>query len=912
MSKTKNLKLAGAGLAVIVLGTAVIFRQDAANAWNAHKKNQLALNFIKQEQWTDALQAEHEATDLRPGAADYQLTYMQIRRSFLRAAKPRLAILDPVTYLATVHTLVTQLGPALDDDGENQFQSWCYERETAALDEANAPFDTDEAALGKIFQGRESFFVDMFSPGNQAKAHTLLAAWQNLDAAETAWKSNDADRVAALLDKIPADYRKLVYTNFEKRLDGVRQQIRERWDAANKLVIQNDYLGAKPLFADLQRHEAWIPGLQAARLAAQSGGEGFFTEKMVEANMAKQYHDAGNWLFQLMTLQGQNTKGINFDGIFKGGTTADFLNLLTGLGLHPGAALERKNFTDVLLVAANMENLTDAGAAQHFLGDTYLDWATKEYQSGHYGNAGYLSLLATKHGNAAASEVFDKARAAGLDQLIVVVAAQPPVNQVSSADKDFSDELYNAAVNTVHDSLLPWMKYEDSGNPFTTTATNGLFRVRIKAGISKFSPDYQRNIRSVSREFPVKVIVDNPALPGARQQAEQAQETLTAAQRKYQSDKQTAELAGQATRMAANQIFGGFGGIIAGGLAGGAVANSVSTAGVDAAAQALTSAQNDLANMPPQVEQTQNKLFTWNETDHTTTYHATFQLGLGVSDSNPWSQSFNASVTHKSTERRGIDQVNLAPLEREQPDLQKIESILAADLKRQIQALGKAGALAGIKTSLQKSCASEGAALTTGLDTRLNLELLWWNTPLRDYRAFATSELLGKFGDVVNAPGAAASQRPTPTPTPTPMTAPQGALNTPPASPQAPPAQPQAAATPPPTASPLPISAAAVTAPEATIPLNVDQGSLVGVVVVMGEVHNPSVSIPCKEKTTVLEAIQAAGGFTDAANKSEVRVFPQGKLKDAFSVDCQSALANPLKDSPVHPDDHIIVQRRAI
>ena len=882
MTKTKVFMLSGAGLAIICIGAGIIFRQDLANSWNAYQKNQLALQLLKQEKWTDALLTAHDATDLRPASADYQLTYTQTRRALLKATKLRFAPLDPVSYLAEVHTLIDQLGSALDDDGEAQLQSWCVERESAALDEATAPFDTDEAALGKVFMGREVYFVDLFSPANQMKAHTLLITWQNFDAAETAWKTNDADRVEALLEKIPADFHKAVYDSFEKRLDGVRKDIKDRWDAANKLVVQNDYLGAQAIFAELQRHEAWIPGLQQARLAAQSSGEGYFTEKLVEANVDKQYHDAGDWLFKLMTLSGQNTKGINFDNVFKGGTTADFLNLLTSFGLHPSSAPARKNFTDVLLVAANMENLTDADAAHQFLGTTYLDWATKEFEAGHFGNACYLALLATKNGNAGAGEFFDKAHAAGMAQLIVVVSAQPPANSVSSADKDFSDELYDSAVNTVHDSLLPWMKYEDAGNPFTTTSTNPVFRVKIKAGITQFSPDYQRNIRSVSREFPVKVVVDNPAIPDAQQQVQQAQANLVKAQQDFAAQNQQAQAVGSGLS-ALGSFIPGVGGM-AYHVAGGAVAQSASSAAVNQANLDLTTAQNNLVNLPRQVEQTQDKLFTWNETDHTTTYRATFQIGLGAADSTAWSQLFSASVTHKSTERRGIDQVNLAPLDREQPDVQKIESILATDLKKQFLAIGGTNALAGIHTSLQKFFAGESAA--TSLDTRLNVELLWWDSPLREYTAFATPELLGKFGEVISA-GLAANSKPPTTANPENSSSPAPEVqNTPP--------QPTVASSP---AAPAP--------PAPAIPAVVIQGPIVGVVVVTGEVSNPSISIPCMEKNTVLEVVQAAGGFTDFANTNAVRIFPQGKLVGAFTVDC----AKPL-DSSIHPGDHIIVQRR--
>jgi len=76
-------------------------------------------------------------------------------------------------------------------------------------------------------------------------------------------------------------------------------------------------------------------------------------------------------------------------------------------------------------------------------------------------------------------------------------------------------------------------------------------------------------------------------------------------------------------------------------------------------------------------------------------------------------------------------------------------------------------------------------------------------------------------------------------------------------------------------------------------------------VVITGEVHSPGVSIPAMEKNTLLEVVQAAGGFTDSANTNEVRIFPQGKLTGAYTVDC----AQPL-DSTIHPGDHIIVRRR--
>jgi hypothetical protein len=304
--------------------------------------------------------------------------------------------------------------------------------------------------------------------------------------------------------------------------------------------------------------------------------------------------------------------------------------------------------------------------------------------------------------------------------------------------------------------------------------------------------------------------------------------------------------------------------------------------------------------MPRQVEHTQNKSFSWNETDHTTTFVSTFQIGLGAADDTAWSQTFSATLNHKSTERRGIDQVRLEPMDREQPDQQKVENILATDLKNQIQAFTGSNVLTGIKTSLQKICASGGANPETAMDLQLAVEFLWWDSPFRNYKVLGNSALLGRFGDVV-------PEGTTPIVNPSPVAdvaqVPAPATPTAPTAPSTPAAPPQPTAPAAVTSTPANVAEVKVETAEnnklAALP------APTGVVIVTGEINNPGIKIPCRDNDTLPEIIKAAGGFTDLANTNAVRVFPQGKLKDAFTLDS----ATP-PEAVIHPGDHIIVPRR--
>jgi protein involved in polysaccharide export with SLBB domain len=74
-----------------------------------------------------------------------------------------------------------------------------------------------------------------------------------------------------------------------------------------------------------------------------------------------------------------------------------------------------------------------------------------------------------------------------------------------------------------------------------------------------------------------------------------------------------------------------------------------------------------------------------------------------------------------------------------------------------------------------------------------------------------------------------------------------------------------------------------------------------------GEVKQPGRLIYAGE-TTVTKAIQAAGDFTDFANRNKVLLIRS--TGDTIKVNCTKAMQDPSLDPPVYPGDQIQVPRR--
>ena len=747
MSKAKLLTIAGVP-ACLLLTFAFFYHQEIVDHWHAQQKHGEAVALIKSGQWGPAMQAAHDAEQLNPDSAAYQMTFILARRNFMKELKFRIDSMDAVGGLFALHSAADIFGAAWDDDAEMQIESWRTELEPPALDEVASAFDSNMESLTKIFGEREKGFATFFSTGNQAKARAEMAAWESLSGAASAWAGSNADLLVTCLAKVAPPFQKAVYVDFQTKLQGVKQQIQGRREAAEQLAARNDFLGAKEIFDTLKSHESWVPGLQEARLAMQSAGEQFFTGKIVAANFAGNLPDAGTSLKHLLLLQGQEIGGIDFNHIFNASTTDGFLKMLARFSLHPARPEDRTSFTDVLLVAANASRLADQEAADKFLGEAYLAWARQQAGAGRPGTACYLALLAEKHGCSAAGAIFAQARADITNRFQIELTLGPESDDTDKADKDFSGALYAEAVNVIRDRTPPWIRCDAPENAGSNTVPT--VRLLFKAGVNRFASNYQRNVRQVTKEFPVPVTVDNPEYAKAAQAEAQAEGMMSKAQQQYQSDAQAISLAQTAFSMANSSILGS----VMNGVVGGAAKGNAQT-GVAQAQQSLASAQATLANTPRQIQATQQKPFQWDEIDHITTYHARFKVGVGTETKPAEELAFDGDTQFASTERRAIDQINLRALEREEPDLQKVQSLLLDQLKSQLDDRLKANVSRMIKTAVLKRLANgEPSANSYTQEQLLDVEFLWWATPQQDYLALANPDYLGRFGDVVTPPAA--------------------------------------------------------------------------------------------------------------------------------------------------------------
>jgi len=77
-------------------------------------------------------------------------------------------------------------------------------------------------------------------------------------------------------------------------------------------------------------------------------------------------------------------------------------------------------------------------------------------------------------------------------------------------------------------------------------------------------------------------------------------------------------------------------------------------------------------------------------------------------------------------------------------------------------------------------------------------------------------------------------------------------------------------------------------------------------ITVGGEVRNPN-TFPHQGQMTVLKAIDTAGGFTEFANRRQVKIIREGKT---IVVNCKKAVDDPAKyDVSIFPGDSINVKR---
>jgi hypothetical protein len=572
----------------------------------------------------------------------------------------------------------------------------------------------------------------------------MLSAYISLIDADTAWNLHDLAKMETRLEDIPETYRKAVYNIESNRLEAVRQEIHAKLDSANNLLSQNDYFGAMKIFDQLKDQEAWMKDLTQSRQKAQSDGENYYIMKMFKSCLAQKYQYAGGWLRLLLQMRGEVISGINFDTIFTNSTTSDFLENLRAFGLHPAQQQDRKDFTDVLLVAADMPNLTDQAKAEAFLADNYYEWGLKQAQLGKYESACYLALLAKKHGNNLAQSLFAENQKQLINEYSICVSPVVfPVPQ--NVDPDFDNSIIAAADDYLKSGLPAWIKCsQDSGS---------IFQIQFIAGINEFNSIVDQQTRMDSKDYPVYVTIDNPDYITAQNNVASASADLSRLEQQLDTDKAVVSAA-ETVSTSMSQGQGLFGAVLNN------VNNSVdqnqlneSERNVENARSALSDAQATLNNTPRQIRTTQNKTFQWVDTDYITTFSVSFEMALSLAGERVWKDDITSGVKHTSTSWEAKPEIALEGQARQYPDLPAIQLAMANDLKQKIQSLPTNQLLQQIKNAVRESIDGSNKSDVEKRDADLGVEMLWWNTQLTDQQFLNSSFFLTQYGDVVHCGG---------------------------------------------------------------------------------------------------------------------------------------------------------------
>jgi hypothetical protein len=332
--KRKVLTIVLSVLALVVI-SGFLFRDKILDRWHAYQMHEQALALMSGNQWEKAMDLAHQAVDLCPTDAAYQRTYVEARENFVQQTKKELNSKDPLQGIFEVYDITSRLSPVLEEDGISQLSALGVEREQPALDEAAELFDTDMTQLNAAFHGHENSFSEMFSPASQNRARLEISAYINLSAAQSAWEKNRPELTAASLGKVPADFQKAAFVALQAKLNSYRDGLLAKLESAKNLAAEGNYVDANVLLLGIKQNESWVPELRDGRSSILREGQAFYAKKIVESNLNKEYKEAGGWLRKLLTLRGQKTDGIDFDNIFKPGTTAEFLQTLASVGLHP-------------------------------------------------------------------------------------------------------------------------------------------------------------------------------------------------------------------------------------------------------------------------------------------------------------------------------------------------------------------------------------------------------------------------------------------------------------------------------------------------------------------------------------------------------------------------------------------------
>ncbi len=534
----------------------------------------------------------------------------------------------------------------------------------------------------------------------------------------------------------------------KKALPITRQEFDNRVQSAKEFAQQEDYLKASSVLSNIDISDDCTNELASLMSKIFEEGERSLSMKTAAAVIRKDYQDANNNLRKLAALQNREPGNDEIQGLIRTQTTAQFLSALSALGLRSDDHQNRKRFADVMLVNATLPLLSDPDHAKKFLGTSYLEWASEELEMKHFGTACYLALLAQQHGQTSAGNVFKNAYKSLLGKYSIIIDSVAPFGPMpTQVDMDFVEAARGLASAAIRVGTPNFITFADPGRK-SGNASNTAFRVELRLNLLTFNSKSESNERDDSRSHTVQSLADNPEYDRAVEDVEQAQNRVERAQNSLEAAERQAEscqrqLAFQPSPYAA----------LAASLD--TVANqailTMPRKDLNEAKSDLHQAKAKLEKTPRQIKESHDELVTWSEVDNVTTFNSKFLVAASLAGNDFYERSFESLAVHKSVQRDGKPEIGLAPVRRRAPNLEKIQKILLAGFKSRFSALSSLEFNRQLKRAITNSLDASKSAVSDGpQDAMLEGELLWWDTPLRDYTALASPFYRVRFGGVIS------------------------------------------------------------------------------------------------------------------------------------------------------------------
>lgn len=729
---SRNTKVAvGAALAI---GALALAWPELHSRWTVHQINAQTLAALARGDWRAALGFAYEAKEARPGDSEYNDTYTRSLNALIDYERKKLPSASPVDALAEVDDLATNLHTQMGTDGMSQLRNLFEPLEQDVINESGKAFDVDLPAINKVTGYLSADLEEVFSAESRPAIKQLVAAGKYLGDAQRAWDNGNPGDTARSLSQVPQNLQRKVYSDLKGKVDGVLAEINGKVKQANLLARGGDYMGARKVFEALMPQESWIGGLKEAREQATASGEDYYHMKLLEAVASKQPAEAAGWFKKLREFQSQSVDGIDISSLFAPQTTAQFLSALVPLNLHPATEDARRDYGDVQLVAADEANLTDASEADQFLAEHYLQWASTEAKKGHLEQACYLALLAKKHGSGSADEPFSRWQAALVAKCPIELDIETLKTTPAKA-RDFSDALFSSNLQMLRNSVPSFIRVSDPDNPLEDVP--GSVKLKLAMGVSEFSSKQESVQRNESSVVKVNVMVHNPDFDTAQAAVDAATQAVNA---ENENIRQTSQV------QAMTPDYGGMAGALAGVI--NQTTQGVQSDNLAELQNTLNDAQQTLSRTPQQIQQVQDKTITWQETDHLARFHSIYRVDLKFGDLEPIELPFEATEDYKATERKGVPEFGVEPIEREDPDMDQITAALSKKVSAQLERYFSQTFRSNLKHALADYIISESKAEDPVVPP-LRGALLWWDTPMRSLPRAMEGSLRAHFGDTV-------------------------------------------------------------------------------------------------------------------------------------------------------------------